>query len=183
MNKQFNCEQVLFVRFYNNPALFIRSMQFHYCTVSNPGTGADDAFVLKRCVQRNATWPSHCRPAIAAGASQFQIGFLPQYFDRLFVYLLLFMHQAMCNIIWHLRMFTQRLFRRWIELNQQPMPLWVHYFYSRRLHSAYSVQYQRIVVNRCFDSIKVILCRSILCSIVFCLADFMFSVYLGLKLT
>ena len=42
------CEQVLFVRFYNNPAPVIRSMQFHYCTVSNPGTGADDAFVLKR---------------------------------------------------------------------------------------------------------------------------------------
>ena len=42
------CEQVLFVRFYNNPATVIRSMQFHYCTVSNPGTGADDAFVLKR---------------------------------------------------------------------------------------------------------------------------------------
>ena len=46
----FMCEQVLFVRFYNNPAPVIRSMQFHYCTVSNPGTGADDAFVLKRGV-------------------------------------------------------------------------------------------------------------------------------------
>ena len=43
-------EQVLFVRFYNNPAPVIRSTQFHYCTVSNPGTGADDAFVLKRGV-------------------------------------------------------------------------------------------------------------------------------------
>ena len=73
----YNCEQVLFVRFYNNPAPVIRSMQFHYCTVSNPGTGADDAFVLKRCVLRNATWPSHSRPAIAAGARQFQICFLP----------------------------------------------------------------------------------------------------------
>ena len=41
-------EQVLFVHvFYNNPAPVIRSMR-HYCTVSNPGTGADDAFVLKR---------------------------------------------------------------------------------------------------------------------------------------
>ena len=31
---------------------------------------------------------------------QFQICFLPLHFDRLlFVYLLLFMHQAMCNII------------------------------------------------------------------------------------
>ena len=43
-------------------------MQFHYCTVRNPGTGADDAFVLKRGVWRNATWPSHSRPAIAASA-------------------------------------------------------------------------------------------------------------------
>ena len=41
---------VLFVRLYNNPAPVIRSTQFHYCTVSNPGTGADDAFVLKRGV-------------------------------------------------------------------------------------------------------------------------------------
>ncbi len=46
----FVCEQVLFVRFYNNPAPVNRSTQFHYCTVSNPGTGADDAFVLKRDV-------------------------------------------------------------------------------------------------------------------------------------
>ena len=43
--------------------------------VSNPGTGADDAFVLKHCVY--AIWPSHSRPAIAAGARQFQICFLP----------------------------------------------------------------------------------------------------------
>ena len=40
------CEQVLFVRFNGNPAPVFRSMQFHYCTVSNPGIGADDAFVL-----------------------------------------------------------------------------------------------------------------------------------------
>ena len=44
----------------------------------------------------------------AASARHFQICFLPEYFDRLFVYLLfvhlvLFMHQAMCNIFWHLR--------------------------------------------------------------------------------
>ena len=38
-------------------------------------------------------------------------------------------------------------------------------------------------MNRCFDSIKVILCRSMLCRIVFCLADFIFRVYFGLKLT
>ena len=43
--------------FYNNPAPLNGSMQFHYCTDSNPGTGADDAFVLKRGVWRNATWP------------------------------------------------------------------------------------------------------------------------------
>ena len=51
--------------FYNNPAPLNGSMQFHYCTDINPGTGADDAFVLKRGVWRNATWPSHSRPAIA----------------------------------------------------------------------------------------------------------------------
>ena len=83
--------------FYNNPAPLNGSTQFHYCTDSNPGTGADDAFVLKRGVWRNATWPSHSRPAIAASAHHFQICFLPEYFDRLFVYLLfvylvLFMH-------------------------------------------------------------------------------------------
>ena len=52
--------------FYNNPAPLNGSTQFHHCTDSNPGTGADDAFVLKRGVWRNATWPSHSRPAIAA---------------------------------------------------------------------------------------------------------------------
>ena len=108
--------------FYSNPAP-VRSMQFHYCTVSNPGTGADDAFVLKRCVLRNATWPSHSRPAIAAGARHFQLCFRPKNFDHLcvyllFVYLVLFIHQDMCTIIWHLldlRMSIQRLFRRRIE--------------------------------------------------------------------
>ena len=35
--------------FYNNPAPVNRSMQFDYCTVSNPGTGADDAFVGAAC--------------------------------------------------------------------------------------------------------------------------------------
>ena len=63
--------------FYNNPAPLNGSTQFHYCTDSNPGTGADDAFVLKRGVWRNATWPSHSRPAIAASARHFQICFLP----------------------------------------------------------------------------------------------------------
>ena len=33
-----------------DPAPVIRFMQYHYYTVSNPGTGADDAFVLKRGV-------------------------------------------------------------------------------------------------------------------------------------
>ena len=92
------------------PPLFTDPQQFHYCTDSNLGTGADDAFVLKRSVWRNATWPSHSRPAIAASAHHFQICFLPEYFDCLFVYLLivylvLFMHQAMTNIFWHLGMF------------------------------------------------------------------------------
>ena len=77
----------IYIRFYNNLAPLNGSMQFHYCTDSNPGTRADDAFVLKRGVWRNATWPSHSRPAIAASARHFQICFLPEYFDRLFVYL------------------------------------------------------------------------------------------------
>ena len=65
----------LCTRFYSNPAPVIRFMQFHYCTVSNPGTGADDAFVSKHWPSRNATWPSRTRPSIAAGARQFQICF------------------------------------------------------------------------------------------------------------
>ena len=52
------------IRFYNNPAPVNRSTQFHYCTITNPGTGADDAFVLKRGVWRNATWPSHSRQCV-----------------------------------------------------------------------------------------------------------------------
>ena len=66
--------------FYNNPAPLNGSTQFHYCTItiSNPGTGADDAFVLKRGVWRNATWPSHSRPAIAAEVRAiFKSVFLP----------------------------------------------------------------------------------------------------------
>ena len=71
----FLCEQVLFVYVYNNPAPLNGSTQFHYCTDSNPGTRADDAFVSKRGVWRNATWPSHSQPAIAATARHFQICF------------------------------------------------------------------------------------------------------------
>ena len=67
----------LCICFYINPALLNGSTQFHYCTDSNPGTGADDTFVLKRGVWRNATWPSHSRPATAASARHFQICFLP----------------------------------------------------------------------------------------------------------
>ena len=67
----------LCICFYINPALLNGSTQFLYCTISNPGTGADDAFVLKRGVWRNATWPLHSRPAIAASARHFQICFLP----------------------------------------------------------------------------------------------------------
>ena len=59
------------------PPLLTDPQQFHYCTDSNPGTGADDAFVLKRGVWRNATWPSHSRPAIAASERHFQICFSP----------------------------------------------------------------------------------------------------------
>ena len=105
------CEQVLFV--YVSTLILPRLTDqriFIYCTISNPGTGADDTFVLKHGMWRNATWPSHSGRAIATSARHFQICFLPEYFDRLFVYLLfvylvLFTHQAMCNIIWHLRMF------------------------------------------------------------------------------
>ena len=67
----------LCICFYINPAPLNGSTQFHYCTDSNPGTAADDAFVLKRGVWRNATWPLHSRPAIAASARHFQICFLP----------------------------------------------------------------------------------------------------------
>ena len=107
---------MLFVRFDNNPSPVIRSTQFQYCTVSNPGTGADDAFVLKRGVQRNA-------PVRAGFKSVFSLDILTA---CLFTYALFtqsFLCTKPCNIIWHLRMFIQRLFRRRIELNQQPMPL------------------------------------------------------------
>ena len=91
------CEQVLFVYVFNgNPAPVIRFMQFHYCTVSNPGTGADDTFVLKHSMQCNTTRPSHSRPVIAASAHHFQICFLPQYFDRLFTYSL-FTQSFLCT--------------------------------------------------------------------------------------
>ena len=56
----------LCIRLYNNPAPVIRSMQFHYCTVSNPGTGADDAIYACEwgfwvcwevvCCWANKTW-------------------------------------------------------------------------------------------------------------------------------
>ena len=87
--------------FYNNPTPLNGSMQFHYCTDTVIVTREPEQTTLlfgKRGVWRNATWPSHSRPAIAASAARhFQICFLPEYFDRLFVYLLfvylfLFMH-------------------------------------------------------------------------------------------
>ena len=74
------CEQVLFVYVSTliPPCLTDQRNFTVYCTISNPGTGAaDDAFVLKRGVWRNATWPSHSRPAIAASARLFQICFSP----------------------------------------------------------------------------------------------------------
>ena len=68
----------LCIRFTIIPPLLTDPQQFHYCIDSNPGTGADDAFVLKRGVWRNATWPSHSRPAIAASAARhFQICYSP----------------------------------------------------------------------------------------------------------
>ena len=71
-----SCEQVLFVYVSTIiPPRLTDPRNFIYCTDSNPGTGADDAFVLKRGVWRNATWPSHSRPAIAASARHFQICF------------------------------------------------------------------------------------------------------------
>ena len=78
---QNDCTQMwasaLCICFYINPALLNGSTQFHYCTDSNPGTGADDVFVLKRGVWCNATWPLHSWPAIAASARHFQICFSP----------------------------------------------------------------------------------------------------------
>ena len=72
------CEQVLFVYVSTLiPPRLTDQRSFIYCTISNPGTGADDTFVLKRGVWRNATWPSHSRPATAASARHFQICFLP----------------------------------------------------------------------------------------------------------
>ena len=97
----------LCTRVNGNPAPIIRFMQFHYCTVSNPGTGADDAFVLKlHMALTQPTSDSHwCAPVSNL--------FSPLVF-WLLVYLLLFMHQAMCNIIWHLRMCTD-LFRSYFD--------------------------------------------------------------------
>ena len=72
------CEQVLFVYVSTLiPPCLTDQCNFIYCTISNPGTGADDTFVLKRGVWRNATWPSYSRPAIAASARHFQICFSP----------------------------------------------------------------------------------------------------------
>ena len=51
MNNIYMWASALCIRFNSNPAPGIRSMQFHYCTVSNLGTRADDAFCFEaRCV-------------------------------------------------------------------------------------------------------------------------------------
>ena len=63
--------------FYNNPAPLNGVNAISLLYFSNPGTGADDAFVLKHGVWCNVTWPSHSRPAIAASARLFQICFSP----------------------------------------------------------------------------------------------------------
>ena len=77
-NSLLKCEQVLFVYVSTLiPPCLTDQRNFIYCTISNPGTGADDTFVLKRGVWRNAAWPSHSRPAIAASARHFQICFSP----------------------------------------------------------------------------------------------------------
>ena len=106
------CEQVHFVQVFMVILPWLPS-SFINCTANKPGTGADNTFLLKHYICRNVTQPSHNQLAIA-GAHHIQIYFLPLYFDRLlFVYLLLFMHQALCNIIWHLsdlRMCTVMLF-------------------------------------------------------------------------
>ena len=68
---------VLCIRFTIIPPRLTDPCNFIYCTDSNPGTGADDAFVLKRGMWHNATWPSHSRPAIAASARHFQICLSP----------------------------------------------------------------------------------------------------------
>ena len=92
------CEQVIFVYVSTLiPPCLTDQCNFIYCTISNLGTGADDTFVLKRGMWRNATWPLHSWLAIAASVRHFQICFLPEYFDclfdyLLFVYLVLFMH-------------------------------------------------------------------------------------------
>ena len=76
-------------------------------------------------------------------------------------------HGTMCNIIWHLIVCTCCLFRRRIELG-----LFFFLFYSRRLHGLLC-----LVVNCCqFRSMPFF-------SIIFCLTDFMFSVYFGSKLS
>ena len=73
----FICEQVLFVYVSTLIPPCLTDQRNFICTISNPGTGADDTFVLKRGVWCNATWPIHSRPAIAASARHFQICFLP----------------------------------------------------------------------------------------------------------
>ena len=77
--RAFRCEQVLFVRFYNNPTPLNGSMQFHYCTlVTREPEQTTLLFWSAACGWRNATWPSHSRPAIAASARRlFQICFSP----------------------------------------------------------------------------------------------------------
>ena len=107
------CEQVLFVYVFTIiPPRLTDHSNFITVLIVTREPEQTTLFVLKRGVWRYATWPSHSRPAIAASTRHFhfQICFLPEYFDRLFVYLLfvylvLFMHQAMSNIFRHLRMF------------------------------------------------------------------------------
>ena len=103
--------------FCGNPTPVIRSKQFYYCTARNPGTEQTTlSFGSTACsvglTSHGFTQPTGQYPVRA------RFSFFLYIFDcLLFVYLLLFMHRAMCNIIWHLRICTCCLFKRKIELN------------------------------------------------------------------
>ena len=75
------CAQVHFVQVFMVILPWLPS-SFINCTASKPGTGADNAFLLKHYICRNLTQPSHNQLAIA-GAHQVQIYFPPLYFGCL----------------------------------------------------------------------------------------------------
>ena len=67
----------LCIRFTIIPPRLTDQRNFITVLMSNTGTRADNAFVLKRGVWRYTTWPSHSRPAIATSVRHFQICFSP----------------------------------------------------------------------------------------------------------